>query len=244
MRARVGAVLGVVVAAACGGAREPARPTTPRPVASASAAPVASAKSEPGAMSFDALPAGPTSLVAHPEGASWEIRAATDAPSKPNVLARVGGAGLNIATFLDQPIVAKSSISARCKMLTETVGFGTEAFASCGLSVRNSYNLTSGWGYHFVALVTAGPNAVVWLVRTNQEGSKLLVQQHVGSVALGTWHDIALDDLGDRLDLHWDGVVILSHPLGAEASLPPGRPGVAANGESVFDDVRVTVPDS
>jgi hypothetical protein len=158
----------------------------------------------------------------------WLVRAESDAPSSPNVLAQLDADD----TSFRFPVAVAASVSfangrlsARCKMISGRVD------QACGLVFRyrdeNNYYITRA-------------NALEGNIRLYyvKDGEREEIASHDGKVTANTWHEYAVEAQGDRFRIFWDGKQVLDHrddTFGA-----PGGVGCWTKADSVtyFDDLR------
>jgi hypothetical protein len=206
-----------------------AQPTTPV----AGAADAASASSP---FNFDAdregAPPAGFSFAKTGGGAPgrWVVRAESDAPSAPNVLAQMDPD----ATDMRFPIAVVEKLSlrdlkltARCKMISGRVD------QACGLVFRyrdeNNYYITRA--------NTLENNIRLYYVK---DGKRRQIASYSGPVTPKAWHEYAVEVKGDHLQVLWDGKKVLDHHDGTFTDA--GKVGFWTKADSVtyFDDLSVT----
>jgi hypothetical protein len=162
----------------------------------------------------------------------WIVRAESDAPSAPNVLAQVDTDDTNgrfPMAIASEPSLADLDLSVGCKAISGKVD------QACGLVFRyqdaNNYYVTRA-------------NALEGNVRFYyvKDGKRRQLTSWSGEVKTGAWHELRAQARGDRFTIFWDGKKVLEQQDATFSAA--GRVGVWTKADSVtlFDDLSVAAP--
>jgi hypothetical protein len=157
----------------------------------------------------------------------WVVRAATDAPTAPNVLAQEDSDRTDYrfpVAVADSPTFGDVSVSVRCKPV------GGRVDQACGIVWRyqdqNNYYLTRA---------NALEDNVCWYYVQN--GRRVEVKRVSVKVASGVWHTLRADMRGDHVEVYFnDKKLIDGHDSRFTA---PGKVGVwtKADSRTLFDNL-------
>src|SRR5437867_1077378 len=160
----------------------------------------------------------------------WVVRAATDAPSAPNVLAQEDSDRTDYrfpVAVADSPLFGDVSVTVKCKPVSGRVDQG------CGIVWRyqdvNNYYLTRA---------NALEDNVCWYYVQN--GRRIEVKRVGIKVASGMWHTLRADMRGDHVEVYFNGQKLIDvHDSRFSA---PGKVGVWTKADShmLFDDLTAT----
>jgi hypothetical protein len=127
-----------------------------------------------------------------PEG-QWVVRAESDAPSKPNVLAQVSmdSTDHRFPIAFTGPEMKDLRLSVKCKPVSGKVDQG------CGLVFR----LKNADNYYVVRANALEDNVRLYRV---VKGNRREFAGWNGKVASGLWHDLAVEAKGDHFEVFFD----------------------------------------
>jgi hypothetical protein len=197
---------------------------------------VAAAASSSSSFNFDAdregsPPAG-FSFGRTGDGAQgrWVVRAESDAPSKPNVLAQMDPDATDMrfpVAVVEKLSLRDLKLTARCKLISGRVD------QACGLVFRyrdqNNYYITRA-------------NALENNVRLYyvKDGKRRQIASHSGPVTPKAWHEYTVEVKGDHIKVLWDGKKVLDHHDGTFTDA--GKVGFWTKADAVtyFDDLAIT----
>ena len=160
----------------------------------------------------------------------WVVRAAPDAPSRPNVLAQEDSDRTDYrfpVAVADAPAFGDVSVSVRCKPV------GGRVDRACGIVWRyqdeNNYYLTRA---------NALEDNVCWYYVQN--GRRVEVKRVKVKVASGVWHALRADMRGDHVEVYFNGAKLID--VHDSRFTAPGKVGVWTKADSytLFDDLTVT----
>ena len=160
----------------------------------------------------------------------WVIRAVSDAPSAPDVLAQEDADDTDSRFALavaDSPRFGDVSLSVRCKPVSGRVD------QACGIVWR--YQDESNY---YLARANALENNVNWYYVQN--GRRHEIKGWGGKVASGTWHELRADMRGDHAEIYYDGAKIID---ARDSRFPEaGTVGVwtKADSRTQFDNLAAT----
>jgi len=160
----------------------------------------------------------------------WVVLAEKDAPSAPNVLAQVDTDATDDrfpVAVVNAPAMKDGKVSVRCKPVSGSVD------QACGVVVRYQ----DPDNYYLARANALEDNIRLYYVK---DGRRRQLASVGGKVARGTWHQLALEATGDRLQVSFDGKTVLD---ATDRTFPgPGKAGVWTKADSVtyFDDLTVT----
>jgi hypothetical protein len=179
-------------------------------------------ETRPGNFSFARTGAG--------RSGQWIVRAASDAPSAPNVLAQVDTDTTEYrfpVAVANEPLLRDVRLSVRCKPVSGKVD------EACGLVLRyrdqDNYYVTRA-------------NALENNVRLYRvvKGDRRQFADWKGTVSKGNWHSLRVDAKGDHFEVYWDDKKVID---AYDATFPDaGKVGVWTKADSVsyFDDLTAS----
>lgn len=210
-----------------------ARTATPASAPVTSTAPPG-ASATPRTRTFDDDPVG-----APPEGFAfgrtgsggmgrWVVRAESDAPSSPNVLAQLDTDDTDFrfpVAVMNETTPRDVRVRVRCRIISGRVD------QACGLVARyrdeNNYFITRANALE--------DNIRLYAVR---DGQRHQLASWSGRVTPNAWHEYRFELRGDHLEVYWDGQKVIDHHDATFGDA--GRVGVWTKADSVtyFDDLR------
>ncbi len=160
----------------------------------------------------------------------WIVRAETDAPGAPNVLAQLEDDATDYrfpVAVADEPLLRDLRLSVRCKPVSGHVD------QACGLVFR----YRDEKNYYVARANALEDNVVLFHV---VDGRRRPFASFKGKVASGVWHELRVEARGDHLEVFFNGTrVIDAHD---RTFMEAGRVGLWTKADSVtdFDDLSVS----
>jgi hypothetical protein len=159
----------------------------------------------------------------------WVVRAESDAPSKPNVLAQVStdDTDYRFPVAFTGPEMKDLRLSVKCKPISGKVDQG------CGLVFR----LKDSENYYVARANALEDNVRLYHV---VKGSRRQFAGWNGKVASGQWHELAIEAKGDHFQVFFNGKKVMD---AQDKTLPDaGKVGLWTKADSViyFDDLTAT----
>lgn len=220
---------------AIAGFQQEGRSARADPFASPPAAPVPTGADSAQVWTFDAMPAGhpPAGFTFGRTGGGtvgrWVVRAAPDAPSRPNLVVQTDTNATSNrfpVAVPDLPLLVDVTVSVRCKQISGRVD------QACGLVFRyqdeNNYYVTRANALE--------DNVRLYYVR---DGRRTQIAHWGGRVTPGEWHELRADARGDLLAVYWDAQRVIQQRDATFSQA--GRIGLWLKADSFteFDDLRV-----
>jgi len=152
-----------------------------------------------------------------------------EAPSAPKILAQVSADYEDYhfpIAVADAPIVKDLALSVRCKPVSGMVD------QVCGVVFRYQ-----GEREYYVARANAREDNVRLYTVTNGRRSQIATADT--ACALGHWHTLAVEAIGDHITVSWDAARLIDHH---DATFPDaGKVGLWTKSDSVtwFDDLTL-----
>jgi hypothetical protein len=174
----------------------------------------------------DAPPPG-FSFAPADAGGRWIVKAESDAPSAPYVLARVDAdpaAASPALAVANQPLFRDLAVSVRCKPVSG------RSDQSCGLLFRYRDERN-----HYLVRASALDGSVrLYSVR---EGRRRQLGSWSGRVTSGSWHQMRVEARGDKFVVHWNGTKVIDTK--DTVVQEPGKVGLWTSGDAVtyFDEL-------
>jgi hypothetical protein len=159
----------------------------------------------------------------------WRVKLDKGAPSGSNVLAQLDAddTDYRFPVAFSGPDLKDLRLSVRCKPVSGKVDQG------CGLVVR----LQDADNYYVTRANALEDNVRLYHV---VKGSRLQIADWNGPVKTGLWHELALEAVGDHLQVFFDGKKVIDAHDGTFSSA--GKFGLWTKADSViyFDDLTAT----
>jgi hypothetical protein len=159
----------------------------------------------------------------------WLVRAESDAPSKPNVLAQVStdDTDYRFPVAFTGPEMKDLRLSVKCKPISGKVDQG------CGLVFR----LKDADNYYVVRANALEDNVRLYHV---VQGGRRQFAGWNGKVASGKWHELAVEAKGDHFQIFFNGKKVMD---AHDKTFPDaGKVGLWTKADSViyFDDLTAS----
>ena len=159
----------------------------------------------------------------------WVVQTVDDAPSGKNVLAQVDGdtTDYRFPIAYAGPPLQDLRLSVKCKPVA---GKGDQG---CGIVWR----LKDAGNYYVARANALEDNVHLYRV---VEGKRVRFEGHDVKVASGVWHDLAIEMIGDHIDVFYDGRKVIDAHDSTFAQA--GKFGVWTKADSIiqFDDLSAT----
>ncbi len=212
----------------------PSAPAPPAASASAVAAPPSETTAPSWSFDSDKADGAPSGFsfgrTGQGRAGKWVVKAADDAPSRPNVLVQLDADTTDYRfpiAVADASSFTDLALSVSCKPTSGHVDQG------CGLIWRykdeNNYYVTRANALE--------DNVRLYYVK---DGKRIQISSWSGKVASRQWHKLSVTAKGNRFDVSFDGKKVLE---ATDSTFPgPGKVGVWTKADSVieFDDLSAS----
>jgi hypothetical protein len=162
----------------------------------------------------------------------WEVKEIPDAVGGKHVLTQTdleGSKKRYLLALVEEPAAADVTVSVKCKLLSGLVDQG------CGVVLRHRDD-----GNHYLARADALDGDV--RIYALKDGVRTSFARYTGPIALGVWHELRVDAIGERFVVWFDGRAVIDAHDRTYAG--PGRVGVWTKSDVIahFDDLSVRAP--